>query len=296
MDADLGKTSAAAGLGKAMEFTGPNAGSATTKFVDFGASIPELINLRSAPEAKATTVEYWIKTTQQGTTGNDTWTSPVVIGRESPADGDMYWGYINAAGNFNFSTSDIREVSATNVTDGKWHHIVMSKIWTLETSATTRFYIDGGKNAGGQSYETTTGPGASSQQDDDAAIQFLGFDPNGAGDNLQYVGQIDEVAIYNKAFNEALARIHFEASGLSNNQGGELKIESVSLSVAGEPSITWKSVSGTAYVVERADHLPAAGADWQSVGTVNATGATSSFTDTSRPAGANQLYYRLRRN
>ena len=54
--------------------------------------IPELTNFRPPAIDKTTTVEYWIKTTQRGTTANQTWTSPSLLARESPGDGDMYLG------------------------------------------------------------------------------------------------------------------------------------------------------------------------------------------------------------
>lgn len=215
LDADLGKTSAFPVLGKAIEFTGPAAGNTTTKYVNFGMPVPELINPRTAPEEKATTVEYWIKTTQTGSNGNDTWMNPSVMAHESPADGDMYWGNFNAEGDFIFSTSDNHDAHITNkfVTDGKWHHVVMSKIWRAEEPSVTRLYVDGGALYGGRTVETTTPAGTASQQDDDGAIQYIGLTENGGGDNVQFIGQLDEVAIYTNAFNEADAQLHYAAAG-----------------------------------------------------------------------------------
>ncbi len=216
LNSDLGKTSAYTNLGKALEFTGPEAANTTTKYVDFGAAIPELVNLRSAPvDGKATTVEYWLKTTQVGSNGNNTWQNPALFSHESGGDGDMYWGNINSSGDFIFSTSDLHDCHITNkyVTDGKWHHIVMSKIWYTNAPCISRIYVDGGALFGGKTIETTTAAGSTSQQDDDGTIQYLGFVQSGELANVQFIGQIDEVAIYTNAFVEAQAQLHYVAGG-----------------------------------------------------------------------------------
>jgi hypothetical protein len=223
LDADLGKTSATTNLGKAMEFTGPEAANSTTKYVDFGQSIPELINLRQdangttidIEEGKATTVEYWFKTTIKGLNGNNTWQNPAIFAHESGGDGDMYWGNFNNLGDFIFSTSDLHDAHITNgyATDGNWHHVVMSKIWHTNSPCISRLYMDGGVELGGKTIETTTPGGFASGQDNDSPIQYLGFVQNGELTSVQYIGLIDEVAIYNTAFVEAQARLHFLAGG-----------------------------------------------------------------------------------
>ena len=215
--ADLGKASAFPALGKAMEFTGPASDANTDKFVDFGAPIPELIDSRTAPQDKSTTVEYWIQTTQTGSTTDQTWTSPAILARESPGDGDMYWGWIRDTGDFGFSTSDIREIYSQRdggipVTDGNWHHIVLVKEWHTNSLSRSKMFIDGGAKRGGKTIITTTAAGSLSYQDDDGGIQFLGFTQNGGGTDVQYIGLIDELAIYDRGFNESEARLHYLAS------------------------------------------------------------------------------------
>lgn len=222
-DADLGKASAHTNLGKAMEFTGPAAANSTTKYVDFGQPLPELVNYRqdevlaSIPieEGKQATVEYWFKTTILGSNGNNTWQNPSILAHESGGDGDMYWGNFNAAGDFIFSTSDLHDAHVTNryATDGKWHHVVMSKIWHTNVPCISRMYMDGGALVGGRTVETTTPAGGSSGQDRDSALQFLGFTQNGEFTNVQFIGMLDEVAFYTNAFNEAQAQLHFVAGG-----------------------------------------------------------------------------------
>lgn len=216
-DADLGKTSATPALGFALELTGPRSGNATTKFVDFQAEIPELVNYRGAEvDGKTTTVEYWIKTTNNGTAGNNTWESPSLLAHESGGDGDMYWGFLNFQGELGFSTSDIREIYAPGIASNQWHHVMMVKTWNLTQPSLSALYIDGGALNGGLTYEATTPAGAASFQDPDGFIQYLGFTQSGGGGNVQYIGLVDEVAIYNRALTEAHAKLHFLAAGGAN--------------------------------------------------------------------------------
>ena len=223
LDSNLGLDSAYTNLGKAMEFTGPAADNTTTKYVDFGAPLDELVNYRqdeaNAPvpieEGKEATVEYWFKTTIAGSNGNNTWQNPSILAHESGGDGDMYWGNFNSDGDFIFSTSDLHDVHVTNnyATDGTWHHVVMSKIWHTNSPCISRLFIDGGALAGGQTFQTTTGAGATSGQDRDSAIQYIGFTQNGEMSNVQYIGMLDEFATYTNAFVEAQARLHYMAAG-----------------------------------------------------------------------------------
>src|SRR5688572_8218708 len=190
-DVVLNAPSVLPGLGSAIEFTGPAAGAATTKFVDLAVNgldsmgapianpddgIPELINLRPPTVDKTTTVEYWIRTSQRGSTADQTWTSPSLLARESGGDGDMYWGWISAAGDFGFSTSDLVEIFARRdgnreITDSNWHHIVLVKEWHVSCNSVSRMCIDGGTIAGGVTIVRNTAAGIASYQDTDAGIR-----------------------------------------------------------------------------------------------------------------------------
>lgn len=229
LDADLGKPSASAKLGQALEFTGPAAGTTTTKYVDFGQPIPELVNLRDTgtgmEEGKATTVEYWFQTTINGSNGNDTWRNPSLLAHESGGDGDMYWGNFNQDGDFIFSTSDLHDAHVTNryATDGTWHHVVMVKIWHTNSPCVTRLFMDGGASLGGKTIETTTSPGNASGQDSDGQLQYLGFTETGDASNAQFIGRLDEFAVYTNAFLEAQARVHYLAGGGQPHTPGSLQ-------------------------------------------------------------------------
>ena len=289
-DADLKKESAAPGLGYALEFTGPAAGNTTTKYVWFGAPIPELVNLRSNPEdGKATTVEYWFKSNQRGTHGNNAWQSPAILGHESPGDGDMYWGWINAAGDFGFSTSDIHDCTATGLADGQWHHVVMVKIWYLNQPCISRMYIDGGASVGGVTIEATTGAGSTSFQDDDGQIEYLGFVQSGELENVQFIGLIDEVVIYNKALTEAQAKVHYLAA---KPLAKPFKILSAKLLNGGIPTISWEAISGMQYTVQKSTELSPT-ANWTDILTVIATNTAMSYSDTSEHL-TTPVFYRIK--
>ena len=229
---DLNVSSGLPGLGNALEFTGPESGATTTKFVDLsvnstspGDGIPELVNYRTAMADKTTTVEYWIKTTQKGTSDNQTWNSPAILAHESPGDGDMYWGWINDQGDFGFSTSDSMEVFAKrdgtniNVGDGKWHHVVMIKNWRVTQLCTSTMYIDGGSAQGGVTITRTTAAGNASYQDTDSGIRYLGFTHNGGTANNQFIGTLDELAIYDRALTAEEAGLHFASVATVDTDG-----------------------------------------------------------------------------
>jgi hypothetical protein len=263
----------------------------SAKYVDFGAAIPEIVDLRSAPVEKAATVEYWLKTTQKGSVDDQTWNSPCLMAHESGGDGDIYWGWINQQGDFGFSTSDLHDAAVTNqyVTDGQWHHIVMTKIWHLTTPCESRLYVDGGALNGGRSFEVTTSPGSPSQQDDDSPIQYLGFTQNGGSGDLQYIGLIDEVAIYTKPFNEAMARLHYLSAHVpaASFKITGITVDRTTLTV----DLTWEATVGGSYTVRRA---ASALGPWTDIGQVTATTTQGTFQDPNRPAGA--WFYRVVRN
>jgi hypothetical protein len=281
LDTDLGKASAYTNLGKALEFTGPAAANTTSKFIDFGQPLAELVNYRepdlsAMEDGKATTVEYWFKTTLTGSHGNNTWENPSLLGHESGGDGDMYWGNFNQDGDFIFSTSDLHDAHVTGgyATDGNWHHVVMTKIWYTNAPSITRLFMDGGAAYGGRTIETTTPAGLASGQDLDSPIQYLGYTQNGGLENSQYLGFVDEFAIYTNAFVEAQARVHYIAGGGQPHSPSSLQVQKSGNQVI----LTWQvgtlveadSVNGTYATV---------------------TGASSPYTNSVTVA---QKYFRLR--
>ncbi len=289
---ELGKPSAFPTLGKAFEFTGPRSAAANAKAIDFGAPIPELTNFRDTPEdGKITTVEYWIKTSSRGNAANQTWNSPAIFARESPGDGDMYWGWFNATGQFGFSTSDMTEIFANRVVDTNWHHIMLVKEWNLEKPCVSTMYVDGGALIGGQTLQATTPAGAPSLQDTDGAIQFLGFTENGGAANVQYIGLIDEVAIYNKRLTEGQAHQHFMAAG-GKPPSQPFSITGVTFAQQTRTlTLTWSSSPGQKFALQRSDNLTTP--NWTTVTQVDASSGTSTTASDTIPAASKTAFYRV---
>jgi hypothetical protein len=314
VDDDLGKDSAFPSLGIAFEFTGPepddlfhtedpDAYSDGASFVDFGDVIPELTNLRSEPMEKSTTVEYWLKTSHIATTGNQTWNSPAVLAHESPGDGDIYWGWIRDDGDFGFSTSDIREIHSVRdadyeVVNDEWHHVMMVKEWRDQGPATSALYIDGGEVSGGATIEDSTGAGNPSLQDDDGQIQYLGFVEKGrdGNANVQYIGLLDELVIYDRALTEQDAALHYSAGVTGPPDRGVsalgFRIIDFEINAAGtEVILTWSSRAGRTYAVETTTNF----VNFTELADgVESEGDTTSYTDTTIPADAKFLYYRVK--
>ena len=231
---DLGKASADVDLGSAVELTGPPAAADTDKLIDLAADpIPALTALPSgddgALEAKTTTVEYWIKTTQSGSAGDNIQESPALLANRDLDGGrnaHMFWGWINGDGDFGFSTSNRQELFAERdgdieVTDGLWHHIVLIKRWRVDEPSESKMIIDGGDPEGGATIKAETPPGEPSFQVPDSTIRFMGFQENGVGEDVQFIGQIDELAIYDRALSDTEARLHYLA-GTSDSDDDNL--------------------------------------------------------------------------
>src|SRR6185436_2573313 len=146
------------------------------------------------------------------------------LARESGGDGDMYWGWFNADGDFGFSTSDIVEIFANrdgsrNVTDGQWHHVVLVKEWHVTRACISTMYLDGGTPQGGVTITRTTAAGGPSYQDNDSGIRYLGFTQAGGGSDVQYIGMIDELAIYDRALTPTEVRQHFRSVYEADSDG-----------------------------------------------------------------------------
>ena len=106
---ELGVTSASSALGNAARWLKAdlpnNPGSSNIDFEGPGVrSLAQLINVDNGVgqegdpnDLKATSVEFWINTTQVSGNANN-WRSPVIFGNESGGDGDNQWGYINPNG------------------------------------------------------------------------------------------------------------------------------------------------------------------------------------------------------
>jgi hypothetical protein len=115
--------------------------------------------------------------------------------------------------------------------------------------------------------------------------------------NFNFEGQIDEVAFFNYALNgdEASWLFHNSIRGLSAPPAAPFDIVSFSYNeAANTASLTWTSAPGDSYIVDRSPDLQSN--SWtELLPSVPSGGATTSFTDTTIPASARRLFYRVRR-
>ena len=196
-------------LGQAVQFTTPNSSN-----IDFGApsagDLAQLVAMRACcggPELnKTTSVEFWMNSTQAGHGNN--WRAPLVFGEESPGDGDIQWGWIddNPAGTIGVAANDISVNlghSSTSVTDGQWHHIVLTMDWGIRTQ---KVYVDGVLEA-----DDVIGGGNDLLQDNEGRIRYMGWDQR-SDQPATWVGMLDEVAIYDKILTDQDALDHFNAA------------------------------------------------------------------------------------
>src|SRR5262245_40269220 len=126
----------------------------------------------------------------------------------------MYWGWITDTGDFGFSTSDIVEIYSRGsanreVTDGNWHHVVLVKEWHVNSVCVSTMYLDGGQAQGGVTIVRNTGAGTTSYQDADGGIRYLGFTQHGGGGDVQFIGSLDELVIYDRALTATEVGQHF---------------------------------------------------------------------------------------
>ena len=219
----LGQAGATAELGNAALWNAAdlpdNPGSSNVDFGSPGAgALAALTNIDAPAEDanfsadKQASLEFWMKTTQVSGNANN-WRSPLIFGVESPADGDNQWGYLTPAGEIGFAVNDAGGLvlsTPSPVNDDAWHHVVQTYDWA---TGEINIYVDGVVAAMGSA-------GDNRHQDEDALIQYLGWNPTvdgGAGAASphllgQYEGLLDEVAIYDRVLAESEVQEHFAAA------------------------------------------------------------------------------------
>ena len=222
----LGLESASPLLGSAVEFTGGE-GSSNIDFGTFGknhlAQLSNIDNQTPVPPGdpnteKKTSVEFWLQTNQ--TSGNaDNWRSPVIFGEESPGDGDIQWGWVTNDGEMGFAINDAGGAILRGpvINDDQWHHIVQTFDWTNNQY---QLYLDGVL-----AQEVIVG-GNIFQDADGGLIRYLGWNSRvdaGAGAASphvlgQFVGKLDEVAIYDQVLSAEQVSNHFGAGSPKPNR------------------------------------------------------------------------------
>ena len=169
-----------------------------------GASGPtyvELANPDTIDFGKDFSVSLWLKTTSTGQRVflskniTNAWAYP---GKQFMTSGQQVTADCNGSGTFvgNFTGSGV------SVTDGQWHHVVLTYCGTI--SPYWNWYVDGyQQNSYGLDF--TIGPDATGQH------LRLGMRENGYG--VYFLGQMDEVEIYDQTLTSVQAQYLFQHPG-----------------------------------------------------------------------------------
>lgn len=186
-----------------------------------------------------------------------------------------YW-----AGN-NGASGAWNAIHAGTVVAETWAHLAI--MYDADTT-TRKMYIDGQEVINqvlGVSANTSRDMHIGAGQDD--------------GLNFFWIGRIDDVGFYRVALTqEQVMRVMNE--GVDSLSGPAPAAPFAITSISGGPgtgqvTITWNSTAGASYRVQRSTNL----ATWPDLGQViPSAGASTSFTDTSLPAGEPGVFYRVR--
>ena len=197
------------------------------------------------------------------------------------------------------------------INDDQWHHVVQTFDFGSGEFVT---YVDGAA-------VVTETAGANRAQDADALIQYMGWNHHvdgGAGDASphllgQYVGLLDEVAIYPSILSAGQVRAHFDLVtvdsppvGDSDNDGASDADEAIAGTDPNDPTdsfriiatlrgadgveLSWPAVDGKVYDVEYSADLITWAVISESVDTADGIGASTDV-DADR-TGASGGYYR----
>ena len=128
-------------------------------------------------------LSFWIRTTQIG--NNTSWMAPGVTGIEqSGGEDDIFWGWLDASGHIGISVgNDYSAKSTTQVNDGQFHHIVLSR---NASSGAYAIYIDGNLNKSG-----TTGAGIIGN-----SFSSIGRVEDTGGSPEYFQGDLDEIQFF----------------------------------------------------------------------------------------------------
>lgn len=153
--------------------------------------------------------ESWFKTNASGA-------NFAIFDAESltGAAGDIGYGLGNLANGKVSVTDGANRIISSGTTlynDGKWHHVVITKI---VAGNVWKMYVDGNDVTTADSFPTqatTSGVGANGR---------IGVAYNAGVQRWFWTGSLDEIAIYNVALTQAQAYTHF-TTGLQSNYGYE---------------------------------------------------------------------------
>ena len=209
-----------------------------------------------------------------------------------------FWSFWNGGGTAGDGGWNVANASA--VTTGTWSHIAI----TYDSATNTKnFYLDG-------TAISTTNPVAFSPNDStrDDGLGHTHEDEDlhiggggDAGTSFRWEGGIDDVGLFRVALSQEQIADIME-NGISGFTGSGQPFRMLNLVFGpgdGEITVTFTSTAGAVYAIERASDMTANGTtpgSWEELtDDYDSQGETTSFTDTTVPAGATRLYYRARR-
>lgn len=185
--------------------------------------------------------------------------------------------------NFYWDTSGCCDESAQRIWTSnpgydltEWHHFVFLKMGEIK-----QIWIDGELLLEGYNYNPLP---------DTFKTLFIGSSEDGI-ENLR--GIIDDFAIYATALSES--DIQLLGSGASPVTFGQPVINVPDLAITHVSyqnvtlTLTWPSVSGATYTVQRSETL--ASGSWDTIATITATGASTTWTDTIAPLPSTKSVY-----
>lgn len=194
------------------------------------------------------------------------------------ADGGN-WAFWTGQGVVNWD-----DITGPAVSVGTWTHLAI----TYDAATDTKTLWVNGESA---AVDTTRNAPSQYTPNYSTALHIGAGDDTGLG--FPFDGQLDDIALYKKALSQTeIKSIMLNGPGTAPASPG-FDITSLTRNPAnGQTILTWTSVSGSVYTVQRSTSL----GGWEDLTpNVTAAGTSSTFTDTTLPAGTLKAFYRVRK-
>lgn len=168
-------------IGGAQRIAGRQGGALSVKGSNQFASVP--LNLWRYTEKGNVTVTAWLRSS----------TLPSLYRRMSVLGGYYQYGIVGEDGKIGVKVGDAGSVYSTNsVIDGQWHHLAI----TRQSNNTIKIWVDG----------VLRGSGQTGAQDSRSRVHDLGRGAYLNGEDTTWMGDLDEIRIYDRILNEAEVR------------------------------------------------------------------------------------------
>jgi hypothetical protein len=147
-------------------------------------NINQYVKIDKRIESASFTLEAWIRTSDNSTTGTQGNLATALFNSDKTGDAnDFLMGILNNKVSFFDGNSKETTIGETDVVDGRWHHVAVVR----EAEAAVRIYVDGKLDK-----ENTAGAGRSAL--DGNSYITLGGNPTDA--SLLFLGSMDEARIW----------------------------------------------------------------------------------------------------